>query len=260
MIRINLLPVRAFKRRENIRLQVSIFLLSVVALVLILGGVYMNKNRKVDDLLIQKEKLKRQWEAQQKVLTKLALQEQTAVILEERVSLITDLIKERSGPVQLLDQIVDLTPEGQVWLTAMIQQVEAVQELVLAEPAAAAAKAAPAKAADDGNRKALIEEQITPSMVTRKETVKLEPKIEVVKKNRLTLDGVAKDNLAIAQYIEALEGSPLLKDAALTISQEKIIDGFRLKRFTIKATIDYSDLSPKPEKEEAVTQKQGGGE
>ena len=278
MIRINLLPVRAFKRRENIRLQVSVFLLFIPVLILVLGGVYMKQNRRVGELLEEKERLKAKWDVQQNVLAKFHLQEQTAAILEARVSLITDLIKERSGPTQLLDQMIDRTPSSQLWLTGLTQQPETVQELVMAPPAAPAAKpgaaaleekaagkpgakpaakpgakpaATPAakSAAPATGRAAQIKADITAPLAAKKAAVKLEPRLEQVTKNRLTLQGVARDNFAIAQYIQALEGSDLLNNVELTISQETIIDGFRLKKFTIKATVDYAKLR----------QKEGGG-
>lgn len=278
MIRINLLPVRAFKRRENIRLQVSVFLLFIPAIILVLGGVYMKQNRRVDDLLEEKERLRARWEAQQNVLAKFHLQEQTAIILEGRVSLITDLIKERSGPIQLLDQIINRTPSTQLWLTGLTQQPETVQELVMAPPAApvakpaaetepaakpakpaakAEAKAAPKAAAPATGRAALIKADITAPLAAKKEAIKLEPKLEQVTKNRLTLQGVARDNFAIAQYIQSLEGSDLLSGVELTISQETIIDGFRLKKFTIKATVDYARLRQK-EGEAAAAPASGG--
>jgi len=258
LIRINLLPVRAFKRRENIRLQVSVFLLFIPVLILVLGGVYMKQNRKVDALLEEKERLKTKWETQQKVLAKLAMQEQTATILEERVDLITDLIKERSGPIQLLDQIINRTPSTQLWLTGLTQQQETVQQLVMAPPAPPGKKPAAVKpkAAPSG-RAALIKENITPPAVAKKEMVKLEPKVEQMTKNRLTLQGVARDNFAVAQYIQTLEGSDLLNEVVLTISQETIIDGFRLKKFTIKATVDYAKLRQK-EGEQTTAAATGG--
>ena len=277
MIRINLLPVRAFKRRENIRLQVSVFLLFIPAIILALGGVYMKQNRRVDELLEEKERLKAKWEVQQNVLAKFHLQEQTATILEGRVSLITDLIKERSGPIQLLDQIINRTPSSQLWLTGLTQQQETVQELVMAPPAAPAAKPAAelepaakpakpaakaaakpaAKAAPATGRAAMIKVDITAPLAAKKAAVKLEPRLEQVTKNQLTLQGVARDNFAIAQYIQTLEGSDLLTGVALTISQETIIDGFRLKKFTIKATVDYARLRQK-EGEAAAAPASGG--
>jgi Tfp pilus assembly protein PilN len=258
-------------------LQVSVFLLFIPAIILALGGVYMKQNRRVDELLEEKERLKAKWEVQQNVLAKFHLQEQTATILEGRVSLITDLIKERSGPIQLLDQIINRTPSSQLWLTGLTQQQETVQELVMAPPAAPAAKPAAelepaakpakpaakaaakpaAKAAPATGRAAMIKVDITAPLAAKKAAVKLEPRLEQVTKNQLTLQGVARDNFAIAQYIQTLEGSDLLTGVALTISQETIIDGFRLKKFTIKATVDYARLRQK-EGEAAAAPASGG--
>lgn len=50
MIRINLLPVRAAKKKETIRQQASIAGLSVVALLLVLGFLYFSVTKKVAEL------------------------------------------------------------------------------------------------------------------------------------------------------------------------------------------------------------------
>jgi len=42
MIRINLLPFRAARKKENIRRQISVFVLSVVCLALLMGFVFLN--------------------------------------------------------------------------------------------------------------------------------------------------------------------------------------------------------------------------
>lgn len=50
MIKINLLPVRAAKKKETIRQQVSVAGLSVVALLLVLGFLYFSVTKKVAEL------------------------------------------------------------------------------------------------------------------------------------------------------------------------------------------------------------------
>ena len=47
MIRINLLPFRAARKKENIRRQISVFALSVVCLALLMGFVFLNLSRTV---------------------------------------------------------------------------------------------------------------------------------------------------------------------------------------------------------------------
>ena len=131
MIRINLLPIRAFKRRENIRLQISSFLLSVVVVVLLLGGFYFNRSQVVDEQLVTKEKVKKRWEVQLAKEEILEIQKETMDVLEQRIDLIIDLIIRRSGPVKLLDEIITSTPNNEIWLTELSQMKEKIKVTVL---------------------------------------------------------------------------------------------------------------------------------
>jgi type IV pilus assembly protein PilN len=58
LIRINLLPIRAFRRKESIRKQVSIYFLSIIFLAAILGFAYVSRQGTVRELQSQQEALK----------------------------------------------------------------------------------------------------------------------------------------------------------------------------------------------------------
>ena len=58
MIRINLLPFRAARRRENIRRQISIFLLSFVFTSIALFYYHMQLNLQLEELKTQSEDVK----------------------------------------------------------------------------------------------------------------------------------------------------------------------------------------------------------
>ncbi len=53
----------------------------------------------------------------------------------------------------------------------------------------------------------------------------------------LTLDGVALDNETIADFMRSLESSPYFQDIDLITSELKIVEGVRLKHFTIKSGV-----------------------
>jgi Tfp pilus assembly protein PilN len=243
LIRINLLPIRAFKRRENIRLQISSFLLSVVVVVLLLGGFYFNRSQILDEQLVTKEKVKKRWEAQLAKETVLEIQKETMDVLERRINLIIDLIIQRSGPVRLLDEIINSTPNNEIWLTEVNQTKEKIKVTVMVpeksrkEPA----KKAGQKPAEDQSlsRKAQVKEKITTKSADTKQTTKMVPKTEDKIVDVLTLKGVAKDNQVLAKYIETLEASPILEEVQLENSRQTLINNLRLKNFSLKCVIDY---------------------
>lgn len=257
MIRINLLPVRAFKRRENIRLQVSIFIIVLIGIVAAMVLYRLDQVSDVDELLVEKEKLINRWEAQQKAIEILSIQNETMALLDRRISLIIDLIKQRSGPVKLLDEIIKRTPSGEVWLTELVQRTESIKITVpVIPPQPARKRAVPARPAAT-NRKAKVKEKIITTVKAKKQAAAAQPKIETKEVAVLTLKGVAKDNQFIARYIKNLEDSLLIENVKLINSRQINIGPHRLKQFQIKCIINYLSEG-KSQKQEAKASQTGG--
>ena len=62
MIRINLLPFRAARKKENIRRQISLFLLLGVFLLLAMGYFYFDLNRQLGSLAEEKDQKQKELE------------------------------------------------------------------------------------------------------------------------------------------------------------------------------------------------------
>lgn len=268
MIRINLLPLRALKRKENIRKQISVFLLSVLALAVILGGVYLQLRDDVSVLLDEKGSIVRTWDNHRATLNVIQSLEFEAASLDKRLELIINLIKERSGPIKLLDEIIKLTPEDEIWLTELTQNQETVTKYQRAEPKPKK-KSPPAKTksskAGSGRK-----ERINLTINTIPAKIKLEaplPPEEVrVEVTILSLAGVAKDNQHLARYIKLLEESEMIKKVTLLGTEQTFIKGMvsgeknakggksasdkgiRLKKFNLKCEVDF--LGTEPDKDE----------
>jgi type IV pilus assembly protein PilN len=60
MIRINLLPFRAARKKENIRKQISIYILSVVCLVTLMGYLFIDLSREIKALEADKAAKKKE--------------------------------------------------------------------------------------------------------------------------------------------------------------------------------------------------------
>jgi len=261
LIRINLLPIRAFKRRENIRLQISSFLLSVVFVVLALGFFYFDRGQVVDEQLVKKEKVKKRWEVQLAKEEKLKEQKETMDVLEQRIDLIIKLIIQRSGPVRLLDEVINSTPNNEIWLTEWSQTMEKIKVTVMVPAKSRKGPAAKVKQKPAGaqslSRKEQVKEKITRKSADTKQKVKMVPKTVDKIVDVLTLKGVAKDNQVLAKYIETLEASPILEEVQLENSRQTLINNLRLKRFSLKCVIDY--LAAEKEKDSGQRAEAAGG-
>ncbi|MBJ94694.1 MAG: fimbrial protein [Rickettsiales bacterium] len=122
MIRINLLPIRAARKKEEVKRQLTLF---VTGLVLILGvGLFFYQGKR--SVLVEVEAGNRQLEAQIADLKRVigevdeykAQQEQ----LEQKLGVIRKLKANKTGPVHMLDELALRIPE-KLWLTS-IEQME----------------------------------------------------------------------------------------------------------------------------------------
>ena len=117
MIRINLLPFRAARKKENVRRQISIFFLSIflVAVALVyynsmLAGQQSEIEQTVADLktdLKKYEKANREIASLQKKLN----------ALEKKTKVIENLTLSREEAVRLLDVLTRVVVEKRMWLT-----------------------------------------------------------------------------------------------------------------------------------------------
>jgi len=120
MIRINLLPARAAKKKENIRQQVSIAILSLV-FVLMAWGWYqvrlINKVAAAEEEIVSIKKEMNAIKAQADELKKF---KQKKAVFEKKFNVIKSLREGKSGPVHLLDDLSRSIP-GFLWLTSLVQ-------------------------------------------------------------------------------------------------------------------------------------------
>jgi type IV pilus assembly protein PilN len=111
MIRINLLPYRAAQKKENIRRQISIFVLAVIMLVGILLYYNMTLNNNIDALNTQiknKKSMLAQVEKQAKKVDEIKKAFDT---LKQKTHVIKSLEANRKISVQLLDNMTTLVAE-----------------------------------------------------------------------------------------------------------------------------------------------------
>ena len=121
MIRINLLPVRAARRRENIRRQVSVFVLCVFLTVSAMGYLTISMTRKISDLTDKIEAAQtdlKKYQALEKRVSKIKGELQK---LHEKMDIIAKLEEKRAGPVQIMDALTGLVVAEKMWLTNLTE-------------------------------------------------------------------------------------------------------------------------------------------
>lgn len=121
MIRINLIPYRAARKKEIITRQLTIGALPLIATLLIIGLFWWSINGKnaqaAEDIRVIKAKIE---ESKLKMKDIDKFKEQKAT-LAKKMDVIKTLEKNKSGPVRMLDQIASCLP-GNIWLTQIEQK------------------------------------------------------------------------------------------------------------------------------------------
>ena len=117
MIRINLLPFRAARKKENIRRQVSIFLLSLVLVVIVAAWFNYVLSGKITSLDKQIADTKAQVDKYNKINKEIADIKKKLDLLNKKIEVIKALDLTRKAPVELLDDMSKIVVEKRMWLT-----------------------------------------------------------------------------------------------------------------------------------------------
>ena len=119
MIRINLLPFRIERKKENVRRQVSLFLLSLILVLVVL--VYYNfvlssrVNNLKDSISDTKSELQRYNEINQEI----ARIKQNLETLRKKLAVIEKLESDRHAPVRLMDTLTQVLVAKRMWFTKL---------------------------------------------------------------------------------------------------------------------------------------------
>ena len=119
MIHINLLPFRAARKKENIRRQISIFLLTFIFTAVAL--VYYNGtlNGSIERLETSIAKTKAELATFKKTIQEIKKIKSQLKTLENKTKVINKLNTDRKWPLTFLDTINDMIIEKRMWLTSL---------------------------------------------------------------------------------------------------------------------------------------------
>ncbi len=119
MIRINLLPFRKARKKENVRRQISIFILVLIFLTLGMSYFAIALNRKIQDL-DNRIKTSNQQLSELTVLTKeIDDIKKKLDTIKKKTAVIKNLERNRKSSVILLDTMTSMVIPGRMWFTSL---------------------------------------------------------------------------------------------------------------------------------------------
>ena len=127
MIRINLLPFRADRKKENVRRQVSLFLLSLI-LVLIIAFYYnFSLSSKVGKLNQKIKETNAELTKYNEINKEIARIRKNLENLRKKMAVIEQLESDRHAPVILMDTMTQVLIAKRMWLDELIVQDKTVK-------------------------------------------------------------------------------------------------------------------------------------
>jgi type IV pilus assembly protein PilN len=117
MIRINLLPFRTERKKENVRRQVSLFLLSLVLVLLVLFYYNFSLNSKIGKLNKRIETTNNELTKYNKINKEIARIKKNLEVLQKKMAVIEQLESDRYAPVILMDTMTQVLVSKRMWFT-----------------------------------------------------------------------------------------------------------------------------------------------
>jgi type IV pilus assembly protein PilN len=132
MIRINLLPFRKARKKENVRKQISIFILVLIFLTLGMSYLALALNQKIQNL-DNRIKASNQQLNELAVITKeIADIKKKLDIIRKKTAVIKNLEQNRKSSVILLDTMTGMVIPGRMWFTSLSDISDSVEIIGLA--------------------------------------------------------------------------------------------------------------------------------
>jgi type IV pilus assembly protein PilN len=126
MIRINLLPFRSTRKKENIRRQLSIFLLSLALFLIAIFGVNLLLGNQIDDLNSRIKTAETELQQYEKINKDIEEMKKKLDTLNKKMAVIRELDANRYEPVQLMDTLSQVMVEKRMWYTALDMRADLI--------------------------------------------------------------------------------------------------------------------------------------
>ena len=119
MIRINLLPFRATRKKENIRRQVSIFLLSLAFMLIILFYFNFSLSSKIGNLSTKIKDTQSDLDKYDKINKEIAEIKKKLDNLKKKMAVMDTLEANRFAPIRLMDTMTQVIVTKRMWFTKL---------------------------------------------------------------------------------------------------------------------------------------------
>lgn len=119
MIRINLLPFRSTRKKEDIRRQLSIGVLSLILTLVALFGINLLLGNQIDDLGRRITTTQAELEKYDKINKEIEEIKKKLDNLSKKMAVIRDLEGNRYEPVRLMDTLSQVIIEKRMWYTTL---------------------------------------------------------------------------------------------------------------------------------------------
>ncbi len=119
MIKINLLPFRLARKKENIRRQVSIFFLSIVMLSLVMTWYTLGMDKKIVETRILTKQVKAQITLYKEKADRVTQIKKNLKILEDKLKIVSSLEKQRNEQLLLLEELSDKIVPERMWIESV---------------------------------------------------------------------------------------------------------------------------------------------
>jgi type IV pilus assembly protein PilN len=116
MIKINLLPVRAAKKKESARQQISILLLSMMAVLVIAFGIYMVTLAKISTAQGEINKSEQEIKRLKEKIGEIDNLKKVQAEVKNKLDILNQLRRDKTGPANRLAKMSDAVPD-KLWLT-----------------------------------------------------------------------------------------------------------------------------------------------
>ena len=119
MIRIDLLPFRTERKKENVRRQVSLFLLSLILVLVVLVYYNFSLSSKVGKLNKKISATKTELERYNEINKEIARIKQNLETLRKKMAVIEKLESDRHAPVRLMETMTQVLMAKRMWFTKL---------------------------------------------------------------------------------------------------------------------------------------------
>jgi type IV pilus assembly protein PilN len=119
MIKINLLPFRVARKKENIRRQISMFFLSIVMITLLMTWYALGIDKKIGDTRAQTLKVKAQIALYKEKADRVTLIKKNLKILEDKLKIVSSLEKQRNEQLLLLEELSEKVVPERMWIESL---------------------------------------------------------------------------------------------------------------------------------------------